>query len=99
MLKLQATNILNEAYYSRICEQLAHLEAKKTELSGKGRLMGDGLPCLLSGDVFFEQVVDSDVAHRQEIERLCIREERAVLLVEWKKQEARKAEIVIKRAE
>ena len=49
--------------------------------------MGDGLPCLLSGDAFFECVVDSDVAHRQEeqdkIERLHIREERAVLLVEW----------------
>ena len=31
VLELQATNILNEAYYSRICGQLAHQEAKKTE--------------------------------------------------------------------
>ena len=104
MLELQATNILNEAYCSRIHGQLAHQEAKKTKLGGKGKLMGDGLPCLLSGDMFFERVVDSDVAHRREeqdkIERLHIREERAVLLVEWKKQqEARKAEIATRRAE
>ena len=64
MLELQATNIPNEAYCSRIGGQLAHQEVKKTESGGKGKLMGNGLPCLLSGDVFFESVVDSDVAHR-----------------------------------
>jgi hypothetical protein len=104
VLQLQATNILNEAYCSRLRGQLAHQEAKKVGSKGKGKLMGSGLPCLLSGDVFYEQVVDLETAHRREeqekLERLHVREERAGLLVEWKKQqEARTIEIAKRRAE
>jgi len=104
VVQLQATNILNEAYCSRLCGQLAYQEAKKAESGAKGKLMGSGLPCLLSGDVFYEKVVDLETAHRREeqdkVERLHVREERAGLLVEWKKQqEARTAQIAKRRAE
>jgi hypothetical protein len=98
VLQLQATNICNEAYCSRLHGQLAHQEAKKADPKGKGKLMGSGLPCLLSEDVFYEKVVDLEATHGQveqeKLERLQVRGERAGLLVEWKKQqEARKAEI------
>jgi len=37
---------------------MAHKEEKKANPKGKGKLMSDELPCLLSGDWFYEQAVD-----------------------------------------
>jgi hypothetical protein len=98
LIDLQAANILNEAYCSRIRGQLAHKEEKGKQIKGKGKLVGDGLPCLLSGDVFYEKVVDAEVGQRREehekVARKELREDRAGLLVEWKKQqEKRRADI------
>jgi hypothetical protein len=66
VIELQATNILNKAYRSRIHDQLAHQEDKGRKTKGKGKLVGDGLPCLLSGDIFYERVVDAEVRQRRE---------------------------------
>ncbi|KIM35935.1 hypothetical protein M413DRAFT_78950 [Hebeloma cylindrosporum] len=52
--ELQAANILNEAYADRLKKQLAAKEEKQTKKKKATRLVGDGLPCLLSGDEFYE---------------------------------------------
>ncbi|KAL6303708.1 hypothetical protein BKA93DRAFT_693748, partial [Sparassis latifolia] len=57
-LELQATNVLNEVYCKTLREQLAFAEEKKKQLKGKGKLVGDGLPVLLSGDWFYEHIVE-----------------------------------------
>jgi hypothetical protein len=54
VLHIQAANVLNELYCARLRKQLACKEKKKS--GGKGRLTGDGLLCLLSGDEFYEKV-------------------------------------------
>ena len=54
--QLQALNILNTLYCQKLHGQLAHKE--KRDGKGKGKMMGDGLPCVLSGDVFYEMVVE-----------------------------------------
>ena len=54
--QLQALNILNTLYCQKLRGQLAHKEKKDGK--GKGKMMGDGLPCVLSGDVFYEMVVE-----------------------------------------
>ena len=55
--QLQASNILNALYCQKLHGQLAHncKEKKTKEKDGKGKekLMGDRLPCVLSGDVFY----------------------------------------------
>ncbi|KIM81675.1 hypothetical protein PILCRDRAFT_8369 [Piloderma croceum F 1598] len=104
LIELQAANILNEAYCSRICGQLAHKEDKGKETKGKGKLVGNGLPCLLSGDVFYERVVDAEVGQRREerekVVRKGLREQRAEVLAEWKKQQdTRKADVTMRRAQ
>lgn len=63
--KLQATNILNNLYCAKIRGQLAHHEQKKGKKTA-GRLMGDGLPILLSDDVFYEKVVEFEARQRRE---------------------------------
>ena len=65
-LTLQAANIINEAYCKFLRQQLAFKEAKKAKGKGKGKLKGDGLPVLLTGDVFFEKVVSYKAAQRRE---------------------------------
>src|ERR1700678_2528127 len=56
---LQASNILNEAYAQRLCAKLAAQEEKcnKKKLT---KLVGDGLPQLLSGDEFYELVQEKE---------------------------------------
>jgi hypothetical protein len=104
VLELQAANILNEAYCSRLRGQLAHKEEKKANPKGKGKLMGDGLPCLLSGDWFYEWVVEFEAwqqrEEREKEARLEAREERGEALVKWREQqEERKVAIAARRAE
>ena len=57
LLDVQAANVLNEAYCDKLRHQLAHYEGKKEDTGGRGKLMGDGLPCLLSGDEFFHRAI------------------------------------------
>jgi hypothetical protein len=56
VIDLQASNILNEIYCNKLRFQLAYKEGKKDQLGGK--LVGDGLPKMLTGDVFYERVVE-----------------------------------------
>ncbi|KAK0481012.1 hypothetical protein EDD18DRAFT_1022601, partial [Armillaria luteobubalina] len=57
-IELQAANVLNEAYCAVLCEQLAFKEEKgKKKKTASGWLMGDGMPVLLTGDDFYERVV------------------------------------------
>ena len=51
--ELQASNILNEAYAQRLCAKLAAQEEKRNKKKST-KLVGDGLPRLLSGDEFYE---------------------------------------------
>jgi hypothetical protein len=87
---LQAANVLNEAYCAMLRGQLENLEKKKSKKKSS-RLMGDGLPRLLSGDAFYEAVVEHDKQKRQaeteKIARREEREERSEVLARWKEQD------------
>ncbi|KAK0466569.1 hypothetical protein IW261DRAFT_1346607 [Armillaria novae-zelandiae] len=57
-IELQAANVLNEACCAVLREQLAFKEEKgKKKKTVSGWLMGDGMPVLLTGDDFYERVV------------------------------------------
>ena len=83
---------------------MAHKEEKKANPKGKGKL-SDELPCLLSGllsgDWFYEQVVDFEAW--QQIEewekeaRLEAREERGEVLAKWKEQKEERNTVIIAR--
>jgi len=67
--QLQASNVLNTLYCQKLRGQLAHKEKKtkeKRDGKGKGKLMGDKLPCFLSGDVFYEMVVEFEARQKGE---------------------------------
>ena len=57
VMELQAANILNEAYCKTLWEQLAFKDKGKEKKESGGRLMGDGLPVLLTDDFFMQRVV------------------------------------------
>jgi hypothetical protein len=80
---------LNELYCSMIRGQLAHYEEKKNKPKGMGKLVGDGLPRLLSGDEFYEQVVEftdrQKRAEREKAEWTEARVGRAEAMKEWRK--------------
>jgi hypothetical protein len=90
-IELQASNILNEAYCSKLKWHLAHQENKKKD-KGKGTLVGDGLPCVLTGDAFYEAVVEfkkAKVAEERDAEtKKDARAVYAAALKEWKEGEA-----------
>lgn len=58
IINLQASNVLNEIYCNKLQFQLAYKEEKKAKEDMKGRLAGDGLPKMLTGDEFYERVVE-----------------------------------------
>ncbi|KAH7904160.1 hypothetical protein BJ138DRAFT_1096025 [Hygrophoropsis aurantiaca] len=91
VLELQAANILNEMYCTVLRGQLANYEEKKKKGKGKGKLMGDGLPRFLSGDEFYERVVEFEQDQRRVSEekrtRKEDREKRAGAIAEWKRLE------------
>ncbi|KZP27717.1 hypothetical protein FIBSPDRAFT_669621, partial [Athelia psychrophila] len=66
VINLQASSILNEGYWERLRGQLAFQKDKKAGRKKKGKLMGDGLPVLLTRDVFFEKVVEAEASWRKE---------------------------------
>ncbi|KAF8836898.1 hypothetical protein BDN67DRAFT_867396, partial [Paxillus ammoniavirescens] len=53
LIQSQAVHILHEMYCATLCGQLAHHQEKNKNGQNKGKVLGDGLPCLLSGDTFF----------------------------------------------
>jgi hypothetical protein len=89
IIELQASNILNEIYCNKLRFQLAYKEEKQDQL--KGKLIGDGLPKMLTGDEFYERVVEF-TKWQQEQERLkAERQEDAagykIELAAWKERE------------
>ena len=59
LAEAQASNVINELYCTRLHCQLAYHKKKKENANkGKGRLLGDGQPCFLSGDNFWEKMTD-----------------------------------------
>ncbi|KAG1809897.1 uncharacterized protein HD556DRAFT_1223026, partial [Suillus plorans] len=58
VITLQAQAILNEAYCNKLHYQLDFREEKVTNPDAPGKLVNDGLPRLLSGDKFYERVVE-----------------------------------------
>ena len=81
--------MLNEMYRSMLQGQLAHYKKKKNTPKGVGKLVGDGLPRLLSSDEFYEWVVEfADRQKRTELEKAEqneAREERAKVMKGWYK--------------
>ena len=67
VIKLQAANVLNEMYCNMLRGQLAKQEEKGRKGKGKGKLMGDGLPRLLSSDEFYEKVVVCEEAQKKAV--------------------------------
>lgn len=57
----QATLVLQGMYIERVTKELANHEEKQKKRK-KGQLNGDGLPKLLTGDEFYNRVVDHHTA-------------------------------------
>jgi hypothetical protein len=92
LAEAQASNVINELYCTRLRRQLAYHEKKKENANkGKGRLLGDGQPCFLSGDNFWEKMTNLEAwlkgeEKRKEVARR-VREDMAETLAEWKREE------------
>ncbi|KAF8834069.1 hypothetical protein BDN67DRAFT_862052, partial [Paxillus ammoniavirescens] len=104
VIELQAANVLNEMYCNTLRGQLAKQEEKKQKGKGSGKLVGDSLPRLLSGDKFYEKVVTHEEEQRKKVvakkSKQVEREQRGQAIAEWKKlEEARKTENKARRAE
>ena len=89
VMELQAANILNEAYCKTLRDQLAFKNKEKGKKESGGRLMGDGLPVLLTGDFFMERVEawekEQKEKARAKAKRASDKSKRSQELAEWKK--------------
>ncbi|KAG2079588.1 hypothetical protein BD769DRAFT_1380450 [Suillus cothurnatus] len=87
MIGLQAASVLQIQYCDRVHGQLAAQEEKAGRKKGT-RLVGDGLPRMLTGDVFVAQVVTHENAMEAEARekemRAKRRAERSEELAHWK---------------
>ncbi|KAK0462758.1 hypothetical protein IW261DRAFT_1293832, partial [Armillaria novae-zelandiae] len=97
-IELQAANVLNEAYCAVLQEQLAFKEEKGKKKTASGRLMGDGMPVLLTGDDFYERVVQWEKSQEEAAAAKTNRKAAKVMrdsrLADWiKKCDERTAEI------
>ncbi|KIJ08197.1 hypothetical protein PAXINDRAFT_60948, partial [Paxillus involutus ATCC 200175] len=94
VITLQAQTVLNEAYCNKLHFQLAFQEEKKKNPGAPGKLVEDGLPRLLSGDEFYEKVVEFTKWQKekevQKETRQAEREELKAANDEWKKNEAKR---------
>lgn len=101
--ELQASNILNELYCGKLRGQLAHKDETKAKGKGKGKLMGDGLPCMLTGDEFYEKVVVHETgqkrAAKDKANRAQVRESLAEAMAKWKREDKERKERNVVRCE
>ena len=97
VLQLQATMVLQCLYCARVRQQLSAKEVKDDQKGKKaGRLLGDGLPHLLTDDEFYERIK----AHWESVEVVelwrAMQKQRQIDLVaeveNWKKNEAERKE-------
>ncbi|KZV95161.1 hypothetical protein EXIGLDRAFT_584956, partial [Exidia glandulosa HHB12029] len=91
LLQAHATMVLQNTYCARVKGQLAPNE-KKAKAGKAKRLMGDGMPQLLTGDEFYQRVVDhDDVAVQEQVQRGLWEEARGAYeaaVADWKRSEA-----------
>lgn len=91
-LDLQARGVLNSLYCETLRGQLAWHELKKNQTNAVGKLVGDGLPRLLSGDEFYEKVVEHTAWQKREAQekatRKSEREKRAEAMAAWRTRDA-----------
>lgn len=84
LVSMQAANVLNEMYCKVLRIHLANYDKKKQQAKKSGTLVGDGLPRLLSSDVFYELVCDHEerqrVAEQEKRARKAAREARSEAL-------------------
>ncbi|KAI0056687.1 hypothetical protein BV25DRAFT_1775645, partial [Artomyces pyxidatus] len=101
MVGMQATVVLQGIYVKQSQRQLQAQEDKRMK-KGKKRILSDGLPKLLTSDVFFSQVEEHEAAAEKAVaDKEARRVERAdhveAILV-WKAEEkARKARVTAQR--
>ncbi|KAJ7593197.1 hypothetical protein C8J56DRAFT_780498 [Mycena floridula] len=96
LLSMQSAQVLNGAYCDLVRGQLAIQEESKKKRS-KQRLVGDGLPRLLTAENFVQRVIQFQKAAEKKAEELELRketrEEKKKAMDEWKKlDDARKAQ-------
>lgn len=88
MIAIQSALVLNGAYVDVVRGQLAAQEKKKGRGNKKGRLVGDGLPRLLTARDFVRRVTEfeHDTAEKAEalMKRKVTREEKNEAMKEWK---------------
>ncbi|KAM5535804.1 hypothetical protein V8D89_010527 [Ganoderma adspersum] len=78
VLTMQAAAVLDGAFVTRVHERMQKQDEKGSMKKSK-KLMGDGLPKLLDGDVFYNLVVDHGVAQdRKEAEKAERRVEKRI---------------------
>ena len=90
-IQLQAIMVLQRLYCARVHHQLQAREVKTKGGKAKGRLHGDGLPCILTNDEFFEKVVAHFKAlEEEEAEKEAWKQNKEDLnaeIDEWRKNE------------
>ncbi|KAK7042764.1 HTH CENPB-type domain-containing protein [Favolaschia claudopus] len=88
IVAMQSAMVLNGTYVDLVRGQLEAQEKKKSRSKTKGRLMGDGLPRLLTARDFVQRVTDFERETAQKAadleKRKATREERSEALKEWK---------------
>jgi len=87
VIELQCSVILQGKYLDRVWHQLEAQEGKKNK--GKStKLVGDGWPCLLTGDTFYTKVIEHQLMQRELADakemRKEEREKKAKATAEWK---------------
>ncbi|KAL4079769.1 hypothetical protein J3A83DRAFT_4086081 [Scleroderma citrinum] len=58
VITLQAQAISNKTYCNKLCLQLVFQEEKAANSGTPGKLVENGLPCLLLGDTFYKRAVE-----------------------------------------
>lgn len=96
MISMQATVVLNTLFVAKAQTQLQAAEESAKPKPKKKRLMTDGMPRLLDGDVFFDSVVQQQEEavreEREKEERREVREQHAERISEWKKEDKARIE-------
>ncbi|KAE9384006.1 hypothetical protein BT96DRAFT_1008537 [Gymnopus androsaceus JB14] len=97
VLQLQGQAVLQQLYANRVQTQVAAKEEKVLKKGkGKGRLLKDGLPRLLTGDAFFQHVVEHEMEVKEKENkkeaRKTARELQAAELVLWEQEDQKRRE-------
>ncbi|KAF8981678.1 hypothetical protein BDQ17DRAFT_1177712, partial [Cyathus striatus] len=91
MVETFATSVLQNMYVKDVKTHLEHHEKQSQKKKSKNRIFGDGMPKLMTGDDFFNTVVESEKERekdkQEKDERRIINTNHTEVLREWKKEE------------